>query len=86
MTDIDSATNMPPIINRDQRLLDIKAIPPKDAPIANEPESPINIFAGYLFRKRNPMQAPAITIQKGASDSELLGFCINIVIASPVKN
>ena len=58
------------MINRDQRLFDIKAIPPREAPMAKEPESPINNFAGYLFRKRNPIQLPAITMHKGANDSE----------------
>ena len=85
MTEMDSAASIPPIINRDQRLFDINAIPPRDAPIANEPESPINNFAGYLFRNRNPIQAPAITIQMGLSMIFLLGFSNKIVIAKPVK-
>ena len=70
---------MPPIIKIDQRLLDIKAIPPIDAPIAKEPESPINNFAGYLFRKRKPIQAPAIIMQRGASVSLVFGFSILVL-------
>ena len=46
ITEMDSAASIPPIIKRDQRLSDNKAIPPRAAPIAKEPESPINIFAG----------------------------------------
>ena len=78
MTDMDSAAIIPPIIKRDQRLFDSKAIPPSDAPMAKEPESPINNFAGYLLRKRNPIQAPAIAMQRGASVKLSLGFSIKI--------
>ena len=73
------------MINTDQRLFDNKAIPPNAAPIAREPESPINIFAGYLLRKRNPIQLPAITIHSGPSVLLSAGLFIKIVIAKPVK-
>ena len=53
--------------------------------MAKEPESPINNFAGYLLRKRKPIEAPAIAMQRGASVKLLLGLSIKIVIASPVK-
>jgi len=85
ITEIDSTASIPPIIKRDQRLFDINAIPPREAPIAKEPESPINNFAGYLFKKRNPIHFPAITIQRGANVKSLFGFSIKIVIARPVK-
>ena len=85
MTEIDSAANTPPIMKREKRLFDIKAILPRDAPIANEPESPINNFAGNLFRKRNPIQAPDITMQNGANDERLFGFSSKMIIANPVK-
>ena len=85
MTEIDSAASTPPMIRRDQRLFDIKAILPKDAPIAKEPESPINNFAGYLFRKRKPIHAPAITMQNGANVELLFEFSSKIIIDNPVK-
>ena len=85
ITEIDSAASIPPIISRDHRLFDNKPMPPRDAPMAKEPESPINNFAGYLFRKRNPIQAPAITIQSGARVKLSLGFFIKIAMAKPVK-
>ena len=59
-------------MNRDQRLFDIKAMPPRDAPIAKDPESPINNLAGYLLSKRKPIQLPAITMQRGARVSALV--------------
>ena len=66
MTDSDSAISTPPIISNAHRLLDIKAIAPNDAPMASEPVSPINTFAGFLLYRRKPNHEPAIEIQKFA--------------------
>ena len=66
ITDSDSASNTPPISNKGQRLFESSAIALRAAPIANEPVSPMNTWAGLRLCNKKPSQAPASAAQNPA--------------------
>ena len=50
---------------------------PREPPRANEPVSPINIFAGGALNQRNPMHAPIIEPQniETSPTPSMYGMC-----------
>ena len=64
ITDIASKTNKPPVIAKTISCLVIIPTAPSYPPIAREPVSPINIFAGGALYHKNPKHDPTIDPQK----------------------
>ena len=64
ITDAASKTKSPPVIAKTISCLVTTPTAPKDPPSANEPVSPINIFAGGALNQRKPIDAPIIAPQK----------------------
>ena len=78
ITDRASKTNKPPAINRAISCFVIKLTVPNNPPSANEPVSPMKIFAGGALYHKNPKHAPTVapkTMQ--TSEIFLIEFNIN---------
>ena len=60
ITDTASKTNSPPVIANTISCFVATPIAPKEPPRANDPVSPINIFAGGALNHKKPIDAPII--------------------------
>ena len=69
MTESVIRTNNPPSAASRASTRRTIAIPEMAPPRANEPTSPINIFAGAAFHQRNPAQDPASAAESTAISS-----------------
>ena len=61
-----SKTKSPPVIAKTISCFVATPTAPREPPNANEPVSPMNIFAGGALNQRKPIDAPMIAPQKTA--------------------
>ena len=71
MTDTVSMTKSPPMMGNRSAVLVDSASAARPAPMANEPVSPMKIFAGAAFHHRKPAQAPSMAAATTAVSRKL---------------